>query len=67
MTVDCMACLVALARGVPEGGTHIDVHGITHATVRSQYLNFLTCTVKPDPDHPGILTNRARWRTTDDR
>jgi hypothetical protein len=65
MTVDCMACLVALARGVPEGGTYIDKRGITHATLRSQHLDFLTCTVYPDPNHPGqIITHRSRWRTT---
>lgn len=67
--IDCMACLVALARGLPEGGAHVDRRGITHATMRSQHLDFLACSIEPDPDHPGqILTPRGRWRTTiDDR
>lgn len=32
MTIDCMACLVALTQGWPENGTGKDPHGITHAT-----------------------------------
>lgn len=66
--IDCMACLVALTRGLSEGGTHVDTNGITHATLRSQHLDLFTCTIKPDPDHPGrILIDGFRWRTTDDR
>jgi hypothetical protein len=30
--IDCMACLVALARGWPENGAGKDRRGITHAT-----------------------------------
>lgn len=57
-----MACLVAMARGVPTYDVHQDVpSGITHATTSTMNgLKFLTCTVQPDPRRPGrILVGRA--------
>jgi hypothetical protein len=51
--VDCMACLVAMAKGLPEGGTHVDAGGVTHATMRAQHRTVLTCTVSIDPYNPG--------------
>ncbi len=51
MTVDCMACLVAMAKGLPEGGTSVDASGVTHATIRGQYRAFLTCTVSINPNN----------------
>lgn len=52
MTVDCMACLVALARGLPEGRTFVDERGIKHATLRGQHEYFVTCTVLQDFARP---------------
>lgn len=64
MTVDCMACLVALARGLPGDGAFTDSKKITHATLRMQNLYFITCTIRPDPDRPGeALIDRFRTRT----
>lgn len=48
MTVDCMACLVAISRGLPEGGVYQDAGGVTHATMRSRHSTFITCTVCRD-------------------
>ncbi len=58
--IDCMACLVSIARGLPEGGTHTE-NDITHATMRTQSGHaFLTCTVRQDPLTPGrVLVNHA--------
>lgn len=65
--IDCMACLVSLAEGVPEGGSFKDCHGITHATIRMQYEYFLTCTVRPDPDDSRrALIDWARCRMVAD-
>lgn len=55
LVIDCMACLVSLGQGVPEGGVFVDKHGIAHATVRSQHLVFFACTVRLDPNNPGRL------------
>lgn len=62
ITIDCMACLMALAKGQPEGGTHVDTDGITHATMRSQHRTVLTCTVSINPYNPGrgILTRAQK-------
>lgn len=60
--IDCMTCLVAMARGVPSYDVHQDVpSGITHATTSTMSgHNFLTCTVQPDPRRPGrVLASRA--------
>ena len=53
MTVDCMACLVAMARGhVPtHQGAHRDRHGVTHATNRHPSYGawqVLFCTIRRD-------------------
>lgn len=55
MTVDCMACLVALSRGVPAGGAHRGDDGITHATLRTQTRAALACTMRRDS------RNRELW------
>lgn len=63
MTVDCMTCLVALAHGLLEKGTHADEAGVTHAVVRANNLAFLACAVSPCPDEPGyamVNLNRAK-------
>lgn len=51
--IDCMACLVALAKYFSAGGTHTDNSGITHATLRSQRGDILTCTIDLDPTNLG--------------
>lgn len=51
VTVDCMACLVAMAKGEHSNSTYTDRHGITHATSRhSSYGTHqaLTCTFSKD-------------------
>lgn len=59
--IDCMPCLVVMARGVPSYGVHQDTYGITHATTSMMSgHNFLTCTVQPDPRRPGrVVADRA--------
>jgi hypothetical protein len=44
--IDCMACLVAMAKGLPEGGAHRGVDGVTHSTLRSMGRSAITCTVR---------------------
>lgn len=62
-SIDCMACLVALARGLPEGGTYVDTRGVTHATLRTQHLDFITCATRLDPNNPGrALIDLTRCR-----
>ena len=51
MTVDCMACLVALARDWPTNGAGKDLHGVTHATFHCESYGewqALTCTFRKD-------------------
>jgi hypothetical protein len=51
MTIDCIACLVALARGRPSNGTHTGVDGVTHATYLHESYGAwqaLTCSFRGD-------------------
>lgn len=55
MSVDCMACLVAVVRGLPSNGTWMAPGGVTHATfVHESYgaWQALVCTFRRD----GALT-----------
>lgn len=36
MTVDCMACLVALAKGFTGNATYTDINGVTHTTLKHE-------------------------------
>lgn len=51
MTVDCMACLVALSRGEPSNATWKGPNGVMHATYRHPSYardQALTCTFRGD-------------------
>lgn len=61
MIVDCMACLVALSKGLPKGGTHLDANGVTHATLRARYMAAITCTIRRDSRNREIWSALATW------
>lgn len=60
--IDCMACLVALSKGLPDGGAHRGNDGITHATLRSMGRAALACTMRRYSGDPTRWSAAlARW------
>lgn len=51
MVIDCMACLVAMARGKPSNGAWRAPDGVSHATYRHESYGAwqaLACTFRKD-------------------